>query len=70
MGGVCVPCAGRKMAVGLCNEVWDLESSWHSPHINIDKVYIVTAGKGKWHSIACLHGTWNGLRSELLTFVL
>lgn len=22
------------------------------PHINIDKVYIVTAGEGKWYSIA------------------
>jgi len=53
-GSVCVPCAGRKMAVGLCNEVWDLEGSWHSPppHINIDKVYIVTAGERKWYSIA------------------
>jgi len=30
-GSVCVPCAGRKMDVGLCNEVWDLEGSWHSP---------------------------------------
>jgi hypothetical protein len=23
-----------------------------APHINIDKVYIVTAGEGKWYSIA------------------